>query len=471
MTKSTSFDHGRLKLYPGKNITEDDLLIHFFPHYKGDFIVIQIPDPSKSKGKKNEELDESYTNLLIDCSSYSSTGRTRDILRNILGIKNIHYMIVTHPDDDHCKHIKNLFFEFCFEKQLTLETDGALVKKIEKVINSASEPTKKQLERVLGDNLLCIKKIFLPGNITNSFQEKKKYFEFRQLADKFISKIDENIVQFPSDSPIPEGGRTVLKIGKFSLIFLGPSPAFIEKDRIPNNYSLFFQLVWGENDFIFPGDAEKDLWNDIFGEIATKPTGDVKLEIDPLKFLKLAHHGSDNGTPRHLYEAVSFSRDGVGFATRHPSNPLKERNIDLLFPRPDVINILKGNTKKGKGKPLDGHNIYAYSHDRSVLFHPEGDSNKEADWPYLYSFICRDEIPAEGANLWGYRIFDRGKKLEETLEFFKKDENKGKFIQIENYPYWVVTSDKIFSGREKKSRKVSENLVKVMLTWLQSQLV
>lgn len=60
-------------------------------------------------------------------------------------------------------------------------------------------------------------------------------------------------------------------------------------DRAQNNTSLCFMLTVGGKRLLFPGDAELESWD----MIAKK----CRAKLSPVDFLKVAHHGSRNGTP------------------------------------------------------------------------------------------------------------------------------------------------------------------------------
>jgi beta-lactamase superfamily II metal-dependent hydrolase len=59
-------------------------------------------------------------------------------------------------------------------------------------------------------------------------------------------------------------------------------------DKAANNTSVVFSLEWRGWKLLFPGDAEQESWK-MMGE---------KGVLDPVQLLKIAHHGSWNGTPQ-----------------------------------------------------------------------------------------------------------------------------------------------------------------------------
>ena len=59
-------------------------------------------------------------------------------------------------------------------------------------------------------------------------------------------------------------------------------------DKAANNTSIVFSLEWRGWKLLFPGDAEQESWKMM----------DEKDVLEPVHVLKIAHHGSWNGTPQ-----------------------------------------------------------------------------------------------------------------------------------------------------------------------------
>ena len=88
--------------------------------------------------------------------------------------------------------------------------------------------------------------------------------------------------------PFPPGRRH----GRF-LQPRGRAPAgvgdnILAIDKAANNTSLVFSLEWRGWRLLFPGDAEQKSW---------KTDGRPGV-LKPVHLLKVAHHGSENGTPQ-----------------------------------------------------------------------------------------------------------------------------------------------------------------------------
>lgn len=65
-------------------------------------------------------------------------------------------------------------------------------------------------------------------------------------------------------------------------------------DKAANNSSVVIELEWNGWRLLFPGDAEEKSWEMM----------DRNGALRPVHFLKVSHHGSHNGTPRHQIDKV-----------------------------------------------------------------------------------------------------------------------------------------------------------------------
>lgn len=99
-----------------------------------------------------------------------------------------------------------------------------------------------------------------------------------------------------------------------------------------NNYSLVIRLTYGNNSFLFMGDAEKEIEDSI---ISSK----INIKSD---VIKIAHHGSSTSSSEEFLDCVSpkiaLISCGLNNSFNHPSkitiNNLEKRNI--LFYRTDI---------------------------------------------------------------------------------------------------------------------------------------
>ena len=65
-------------------------------------------------------------------------------------------------------------------------------------------------------------------------------------------------------------------------------------DKAGNDSSIVFLLLWKNRRLLFAADAEERSWHHIR----------KRVELEKVDFLKISHHGSRNGTPRDLLDAL-----------------------------------------------------------------------------------------------------------------------------------------------------------------------
>lgn len=113
----------------------------------------------------------------------------------------------------------------------------------------------------------------------------------------------------------------ILSFGdKTKIEILNPTEDLVGKEADSlNNTSVVFKLTYGENKFLFTGDAETEVEDELLAR-------DADLEVD---VLKVAHHGSKNSTSQEFLEKVKpkFAVISVGAKNNfgHPSELTLER--------------------------------------------------------------------------------------------------------------------------------------------------
>ena len=210
-------------------------------------------------------------NMLIDAGT--STGYPQktitDYLDN-LGIETLTYMIVTHPHADH---------------------------------NAAA---KKVIETYTVENLI------LPECET----DQKTWLNM-------LEKLDEMNFEY-----IPSKVGDTYQIGDASFEILGPVDMTNDKD--PNDHSVVIRLDYGENSFLFTGDAEEASEKEM---LQAQPASKFKCDV-----LKVGHHGSDSSTSEAFLAAANPSLAiipcGEGNSHGHPTQKILDRltqaNIQIL---------------------------------------------------------------------------------------------------------------------------------------------
>lgn len=165
---------------PSATDTENmDLEVHFIDVGQGDSILI------KSNGE----------NMLIDGGGRSTSEKVVSYLEN-QGVKDLKYVVGTHPHEDHI---------------------GGLVSVL--------------------DNF-NVENIMMPNIISNT----KVFEDLLDAIEREKLKIKKPVV------------LDTLNLGDAELLVLGPNS---DKYSITNNYSIVLKLQHGYNSFLFTGDAEK----------------------------------------------------------------------------------------------------------------------------------------------------------------------------------------------------------------------
>lgn len=143
---------------------------------------------------------------------------------------------------------------------------------------------------------------------------------------------------------IGEGSK--INIGKYlNFSFLNPDE-LIEEDKDRNDQSIVFRMDYGENSFLFTGDAE---------ELSELDMIDDEENID-VDFLKVGHHGSKNSTSEKFLAGASpeYGIISVGKNNRyhHPTEEALERlkNADAKILRTDELGTVELICQNPKGK-------------------------------------------------------------------------------------------------------------------------
>jgi competence protein ComEC len=127
-------------------------------------------------------------------------------------------------------------------------------------------------------------------------------------------------------------------IGDVKIEVLNPGPTFPNADK-PNDASLVVRLTYGGKRFLFTGDAEVP---DGAGKSsAWKEMLDQQRESLRADLLKLAHHGSSNGTTAEILDAVRPSIATISCAPGNDYHHPHPRVMRLLRDRADSIKLYR----------------------------------------------------------------------------------------------------------------------------------
>ena len=241
------------------DIPEGSIEYHFIDVGQGDAELILVDDKA----------------ILID----TSTAKERDKLISYidgLGIKELEYIVLTHPDEDHIGSADYVINNY----------------KINNVILSPKEHTSATYERMI-----------------EAIENKVESGEIKEVIN-------------PQDML----GETIM-VGELELRMLGPIGEFSSNDN--NNPSVVIMARWGNTKVLFTGDAETEAEERIIERFGNELKCDV---------LKVGHHGSSSSTwesglldyAKPTYGIISC---GVGNKYGHPHtetlDALEEYNVPV----------------------------------------------------------------------------------------------------------------------------------------------
>lgn len=229
--------------------------------------------------------------MLIDAGKPEYAEKVKQYIKNEK-IENLDYVIGTHPHDDHIGGMKTIVRQF------------------------------------------NINKIFMP-KITATTDSFKDMIEAIRNKNKKIN--------------VPKSGENFY-LGKASVTILAPNSSSYDD---LNNYSIVIKMKFGNNSFLFEGDAEKLSENEILssGE-------DISADV-----IKIGHHGSSSSTSKEYLERVNpkfaviscGKNNDYGHPHKATVETLKNKNIELYRTDEcgDVVCISDGNKIKFNVKPGD----------------------------------------------------------------------------------------------------------------------
>lgn len=213
--------------------------------------------------------------LMIDCGTYNQLNLIRQSIHT-LEIDEIDYMIVTHQHDDHMGSATDLI------------------------------------------NDLPVKNFIMPKlTQSNNVMSKSYNVLINTLDNKKITKI-------------PAQNCKSFMLGRALVEILSPS---VQNNNL-NNMSVVLKITFGNTEFLFQGDAESKIENDLL-------RSDYDIDVD---VLKIGHHGSKTSSTDKYLEATS------------PDIAIISSGYDNNYGHPNgtVLNRLENDNIKAFSTFLDG---------------------------------------------------------------------------------------------------------------------
>lgn len=228
-----------------KTVVDDNsslLKVHYIDVGQGDSILITVNNKS----------------LLIDAGPRESEKQLLNYLKE-QNLKQIDYVISTHPHEDH-------------------------IGSMDKIISNFK-----------------IGKFYSPKIVSNT----------KSYESMIESLIDDNM-----KINVLKAGTTGIDLGK-DVVVTVLSPNRYGYDNI-NNFSPIIKIEYKETSFLFTGDAEEEIENEVL-----KSNTSLKSDV-----LKLGHHGSSTSTSEEFYKevnpSISIISCGRDNKYNHPSSETKE---------------------------------------------------------------------------------------------------------------------------------------------------
>ena len=222
-------------------------------------------------------------NLLIDSGSFEANKEIKTYLNN-LNINKIDYLIATHPHEDHIGNMSYIINNY-------------------DVIN------------------------FYSPKVTTTSNSFEKLIDALQINNLKIKILKAN--------------TSSINLGKYTTVeVLSPNLDYYEN---LNNYSPIIKISYKNTSFLFTGDAEELIEQEVLSK-------NYNLKSD---ILKVGHHGSSTSTSTDFYEVVnpsisiiSVGNNSYGHPTNKTLNQIKTSKVYRTDEDGDIVITSDGNSFK-----------------------------------------------------------------------------------------------------------------------------
>lgn len=297
------------------------LTFHTIGRGFGETVVIQFPDGSVG-------VIDPFSGRAFNANNNSTEHPIIRFLEDYLQISSIRFVLSTHPHADHClgtAHFLNHFSSKIEKYYKPVGFDTLETRKYLRVLKdlSVKENTESAAEIPVGSILKEIKSIieWCESNSTKTDYVKSgmPISLDQNLTMYFLAPIYKDLIELESALNNAFQSANVDDTGS---IILDP-------ENFPSNFnwnkiSAIVLLQWNSEQYLFCGDAETDTWDEIIqGDYFTQ-----NVLKDNVYWIKIGHHGSQNGYNVQLFTDIVALSSPIGVLTPFNRNahPLPSQN-------------------------------------------------------------------------------------------------------------------------------------------------
>nr|WP_319393451.1 MBL fold metallo-hydrolase [uncultured Desulfobacter sp.] len=288
----------------------------------GESIIIKTPD-----GKWG----------IIDCYTSNLKNATSNPVLKLLEehkVKEIEFVVLTHPHNDHYRGMSQIFKEYNGRIKFFWRFAG-ISPKLLKWLKLRKVDIKKIKSNTLGENISDLNILF-----SEIRKQKKNMLNLGFLiAGQTIYQ--SNNIQI---SVIAPNGNVIESFDE-SLQFSQnlDLPFGVAGSGNENRVSGIIRIKYGDRDYLLFSDSDNYAQKELFKEIKAN-----KTKFDPV-FIKVSHHGSKEGYYEDLWKQLGFKKE----TTDSVITPYLVRKL----PRKDIIAQVSNASKLHVPVPVKDENI------------------------------------------------------------------------------------------------------------------
>lgn len=330
-----------------------DLNVHFVDVGQGNACIIELPD---------------NRNMLIDAGDTHTENKTRLIEyieenindENGEDIKYFDFVILTHPDSDHCGGMADVLEKYPAKTFYRPNVYSAY--KDGEAGDDWTDPAKESIKAQT-------------ANSKNNEKTTRAYDNALKAGynESNVNNVESEVFIIDSEDPetgviTPEGAGEG-DANYYEFTFYGADKTSSYKDN--NNYSPVMVLDYHGKKFMLSGDAEKEAEAD-FVKKAKEGEGKYSVFTDDFSVdvFKLGHHGSRTSssedmiramtTPENRANVIAVISCGLNNSYKHPHAEVMERLAALGFTDKNIVRTDYNGTIAMSVKGVETNGVLSY---------------------------------------------------------------------------------------------------------------